>query len=193
MRAAGNNGTRNEGGVQVKLVRRNLSGVAAVVAIFGSGLTAYGAEDYTQWTHACNITLNTSGTGANVATQQLGFPVLVRLTSTTPAFSFGQTMAAGQDIRFSKADGTHIPYQIERFDQTNQLAEIWVKVDVNGNDLHNSSPCTGARLVLRTVRTALPCSTTDSPGYGTWVRPEQGPELTQRETGLMRFPLITPA
>ncbi|HMD68969.1 MAG TPA: DUF2341 domain-containing protein, partial [Chitinivibrionales bacterium] len=118
----------------MKLDRWNLAGVAAFAAMLGSGFAAYGAEDYTQWAHACNITLNTTATGANIATQQLGFPVLVRLTSATPAFSFAQAMAAGQDIRFSKSDGTHIPYQIERFDQANQVGEIWVKVDVNGND-----------------------------------------------------------
>jgi len=72
--------------------------------------------------------------GRNVLTPQAGFPVLVRLTSATTAFSFGQAMAAGQDIRFSTSAGTHIPYQIERFDQGNQLAEIWVKADVNPND-----------------------------------------------------------
>src|SRR5271157_2876192 len=114
--------------------RCNVAAAVIGAIFFGVSLSAYGAEDYTQWAHACNITLNSSATGANVATQQLGFPVLVRLTSTTPAFSFAQTQAGGQDIRFSKADGTHIPYQIERFDQTNQVAEIWVKADVNGND-----------------------------------------------------------
>ena len=121
-------------GMQVKMDRCNAAAVVVGAIFFGWSLSAYGAEDYTQWAHACNITLNTTATGANIATQQVGFPVLVRLTSTTPAFSFAQAQTGGQDIRFSKADGTHIPYQIERFDQTNQVAEIWVKADVNGND-----------------------------------------------------------
>ncbi|HMD68776.1 MAG TPA: DUF2341 domain-containing protein, partial [Chitinivibrionales bacterium] len=119
---------------KMRIRRWRSASVAVFLGIIGWNFAAYGAEDYTQWAHACNITLNSSATGANVATQQLGFPVLVRLTSATPAFSFAQAMTAGQDIRFSKSDGTHLPYQIERFDQANQLAEVWVKADVNGND-----------------------------------------------------------
>src|SRR5271157_2685701 len=119
---------------KMRIRRWRSASVAVFFGIIGWNFAAYGAEDYTQWAHACNITLNSSATGANVATQQLGFPVLVRLTSATPAFSFAQAMTAGQDIRFSKSDGTHLPYQIERFDQANQLAEVWVKADVNGND-----------------------------------------------------------
>jgi len=57
----------------------------------------------------------------------------VRLTSSN--FDFNQARDSGQDIRFSKADGKRLPYQIERWDKGNTKAEIWVRVDtVFGNN-----------------------------------------------------------
>lgn len=90
------------------------------------------ADDYSQWSYAAKVMLNTSSGGANVAGNQTGFPVLIRLTSAN--FKFTQSFS-GKDIRFTKSDGiTHIPYQIERWDNTKNLAEIWVKTDVTGNN-----------------------------------------------------------
>ncbi len=90
-------------------------------------------DDYSEWKYSKNIVLNTSPTGANVATPQADFPVLVRLTSGT--FNFSQAQDSGQDIRFAKSNGAHLKYQIERWDRSNQLAEIWVRVDtVYGNN-----------------------------------------------------------
>ena len=90
-------------------------------------------DDYSQWTYSKNIYLNTTSSGANVATNQMGFPALVRLTSAT--FNFLQAQDSGQDIRFSKSNGTHLAYQVERWDRSNQLAEIWVRADtVYGNN-----------------------------------------------------------
>ncbi len=110
-----------------------VAAAAAVCFCIGAGsLAAYG-DDYTTWANSCKIVLNTSATGANVATNQTGFPVLVRLTKSN--FSFSQAMSGGKDVRFSKSNGAHIPYQIERWDSTNGLAEIWVKADtVYGNN-----------------------------------------------------------
>ena len=111
----------------------------AVVLFLAAGgyisiVSAQTPDNYANWKYNTNVILNTKGSGANITTAQAGFPVLVRLTATTPTFSFTQALSGGQDIRFSKADGTHIPYQIERWNSTNQIAEIWVKVDVNGSD-----------------------------------------------------------
>jgi PKD repeat protein len=120
--------------------RRQLKvhGLYPMVAIACLGVIAGAAptlavEDYSQWANESEITLNTSATGANVAAAQAGFPVLIRLTSANTAFSFAGAMSHGEDIRFEKS-GIHLPYQIERWDQAGQVAEIWVKVDVNGND-----------------------------------------------------------
>ena len=69
------------------------------------------------------------------------YPLLIKLTSSN--FDFTQstsdissvpagtnyTGTGGADIRFTRADGvTDLPYQIERWNSTSQLAEIWVLV-----------------------------------------------------------------
>ncbi len=95
--------------------------------------TTVDAEDYAQWTYSKNINMNTSVTGANITSDQYYFPVLVRLTSGN--FNFSQAQDTGMDIRFAKSNGTHLYYQIERWDRANQLAEVWVRIDtVFGNN-----------------------------------------------------------
>ncbi len=95
-----------------------------------SSQTLVNFEDYTTWGFSRNITINTSGI---TTTNCVGFPMLVRLTSST--FDFNQARDSGQDIRFSKSNGVRLPYQIERWNKGSSLAEIWVKVDtVYGNN-----------------------------------------------------------
>lgn len=85
------------------------------------------------WTYFRNINLNTTASGANIAGSVYGFPVLVRLTSSN--FNFSQAKAQGDDIRFAKANNSQLAFEIERWDASAQVAEIWVKVDtVFGND-----------------------------------------------------------
>jgi len=85
------------------------------------------------WKHALRIGLNTASSGANVSETETGFPVLVRLTQSD--IDFSQVQTSGADIRFTKANGTSLPYEIERWDPVNKLAEVWVKVDtILGND-----------------------------------------------------------
>ncbi len=106
--------------------------VAGVMAMNGSAFAAN--DNYANWTYAKNIVLNTTnaGGGANIASSPTGFPVLIHLS--TSNFTFSQAQSGGQDIRFSNSSNTHIPYQIERWDNTNSLADIWVRVDVLGNN-----------------------------------------------------------
>lgn len=86
-----------------------------------------------QWRFSKTMILNTSITGANVTGTVLDFPVLIRFNSEN--FDFSQAEADGADIRFSKADNTSIPYEIERWDAAHQQAEIWVNIDtIHGND-----------------------------------------------------------
>ena len=90
-------------------------------------------DDYAEWSTYRNVTLNTSPAGANVAGNNLDFPVLVRLNAND--FDFTNAQDTGQDIRFAKSNGAHLAYQIERWDRGNQLAELWVRVDtVYGNN-----------------------------------------------------------
>ena len=85
--------------------------------------------------------LNTTATGADVAENVYAFPLLVRLASDTLSnpgsipFDFGQARDSGQDLRFSKHDGTQLSYEIEQWDSAGGEAAVWVRVDtVFGND-----------------------------------------------------------
>ncbi|MBN2037748.1 MAG: DUF2341 domain-containing protein [Chitinispirillaceae bacterium] len=92
-----------------------------------------GQEDYTTWSDVQRIVVNTSasGMGANVTETVTAIPILVRLHPGN--FSgFDRTQPKGADIRFAKADGTPLPYQIERWADganNNDTAEIWVRLD----------------------------------------------------------------
>ncbi|MEO6098391.1 MAG: DUF2341 domain-containing protein [Fibrobacteria bacterium] len=78
------------------------------------------------------FTFNTTSSGANVAGNVTDFPLLLRFTDAT---LIDATVSAGEDIRFLDGDGvTWLDYQIERWDQTNDVGEIWVKIpQVDGN------------------------------------------------------------
>jgi hypothetical protein len=102
--------------------------------IFGMIQLSAAQENYLTWNYCKNITLNTSATGSNVAGNNYNFQILIRLTSTN-ADIFNSAMSNGEDIRFSRADGSPLAYDIERWDNVNKLAEIWVQVDtVLGNN-----------------------------------------------------------
>jgi flagellar hook assembly protein FlgD len=87
---------------------------------------------YSAWSGHRTIVLNTSATGANVASTVTNFPVLVRLGTAEAAIIAAAN--GGNSIRFSKAnDATALPYEIESWSPT--AAAIWVKVDtVKGNN-----------------------------------------------------------
>ena len=89
--------------------------------------------DITPWKYSKRLYLNTSLGGANVGHDVYNFPVLLRLT--TSNFDFSQTNSDGGDVRFTKSNGAPLPYEIERWDPTAGLAEVWVRVDtVFGSD-----------------------------------------------------------
>lgn len=83
------------------------------------------------WNHSRTIPLNTLAMG--IPDQVTDFPLLVRLDSHN--FDFSQAQLDGRDLRFSRADGATVPFQIERWDAAARRAEIWARVDtVRGND-----------------------------------------------------------
>ncbi|MBF0431260.1 MAG: DUF2341 domain-containing protein [Fibrobacteria bacterium] len=89
-------------------------------------------EAYSNWDHQMPVYLNTTSTGADIASNISDFPVLIRLNNKN--FSFLDTRPNGEDIRFAKSDGTPMHYEIERWDATIDSVEIWVLVDtVYGN------------------------------------------------------------
>lgn len=96
-------------------------------------LSTFAAEDYSHWLHTRKIQINTSATGADVADTLTGFPLLVRLNDSN--FDFAAANPRGMDIRFANDKGTHLHFEIERWDAVLKRAEIWVRVDtVFGNN-----------------------------------------------------------
>ncbi len=90
---------------------------------------AYGQpEDYNDWSFSEDLYLNTTVTGANVSGDVLNFPLLIRLDSNN--FNFSEAKSDGTDIRFAKSDGSHLSFELERWDNSNELAEFWVLCDV---------------------------------------------------------------
>ncbi|HAO99861.1 MAG TPA: hypothetical protein DCQ83_07430, partial [Fibrobacteres bacterium] len=90
------------------------------------------AENYAVgWANSTSLTLNTNNiVGTNVTTAQVGFPVLIRLTSAHRAVFQQSLVAGGGDLRFSR-NGKNLPYQIERWSaiSSDTSAAIWVSVD----------------------------------------------------------------
>lgn len=77
-------------------------------------------------------TFDTTVSGANVSGNVTDFPVLLSITD---AGIIDSTQSGAPDIRFVDADGvTELPYEIERWDQSANRAEVWVLVpQVDGN------------------------------------------------------------
>jgi hypothetical protein len=107
-----------------------------------TGLAGLGfaQENYsTAWSGHKNVIVNTSPVqgGASVAGNVLNFPVLVRLGAADSNI-FKQSLAAGADLRFTKANNTtRLSHQVEAWNGAGRSAAIWVLMDtVYGN--HNA-------------------------------------------------------
>jgi hypothetical protein len=93
--------------------------------------------EYVEWKFSKKLVLNTTASGADVVGNVMNFPALVRLTNSN--FKFSEAKSGGEDIRFTKSDGSPLSFEIERWDASQGSAEIWVKVDtVYGNDSTHS-------------------------------------------------------
>ncbi len=103
------------------------------------------------------IKMDTTAAGAGVMASVTKYPVAVVLNAQN--FDFSQAKASGEDIRFTKMDGTTLlPFNIEAWDKAAQTAAIWVKLDeVKGNDnaqsflMHWGNPEAGSASDPKTV------------------------------------------
>jgi len=81
-----------------------------------------------EWTFRKEITLDSSATGANIAGNAADVPVLIRLHLGNFGY-FADTKPDGSDLRFVAGDDkTPLKYHVERYDPTNNLAFVWVKI-----------------------------------------------------------------
>jgi len=81
-------------------------------------------KSYDEWLYSTEIELDTTSDGANVSEDLTSFPMLLRLNQEN--FDFSQSKIDGSDIRFSTIDSSPLYYEIERWDNTNKRAEIWI-------------------------------------------------------------------
>ncbi len=66
--------------------------------------------------------------GYTGSTPLADFPVLVRLSATSPSgFDYADCASDGSDIRFSDEDGNLIPHEIDTWDTTGESL-VWVKL-----------------------------------------------------------------
>ncbi len=78
------------------------------------------------WSYSSKVYVNTTATGANITSDVANFPMLIRLTQGN--FDFSQARNDGGDLRFADSTGALLPYELDRFDATNKVAEVWVLI-----------------------------------------------------------------
>ena len=102
--------------------------MTSMLAVLALLQTAF--AQYQDWQHAGSLYILTTPEGANLpaSASEQGFPLLVRLNKDW--FDFSQAKAKGEDIRFARADGTSLAYQIEEWDAAAGTASIWVRIPV---------------------------------------------------------------
>ena len=80
------------------------------------------------WNFRKEITFDLTPSGANVPGTPTDVPILVRLHLGNFAY-FNDTKPDGSDLRFVASDDkTPLKFHIERYDPTNQIAYVWVRV-----------------------------------------------------------------
>ncbi len=91
-------------------------------------LMAQAAWWHDDWSFRKEITLDLSAAGANIAASPADVPVLIRLHLGNFGY-FADTKPDGSDLRFVAGDDkTPLKFHLERYDATNNLAFVWVKV-----------------------------------------------------------------
>ncbi len=79
------------------------------------------------WLHSARLKIDAARIPGGLTEALAGYPLLVRLGASN--FDFTQARGGGEDIRFTRADGTRLPHQIEMWDAAGKTAAIWVRLD----------------------------------------------------------------
>ncbi len=96
----------------------------ALVLICKNDFTVNASDSWfnSSWDYRKQITIDNS-----LQTETLSdFPLLVQLNSSN--FDFSKAKTNGEDIRFVTLSGLVLSYEIEKWDDANDLASIWVKI-----------------------------------------------------------------
>jgi hypothetical protein len=91
-----------------------------------NSILSYANSALGTWPYSAKVYINTTASGADVAGDVSNFPLLVRLTQGN--FDFAQAKSDGGDLRFADSAGALLPYELERFDAANKVAEAWVLI-----------------------------------------------------------------
>jgi hypothetical protein len=114
------------------------------------GQSAGTSITYASWTYHKPLNINTTSTGANVATTQSNFPICVHINASSwPTDAevnhfFDATNSNGKRVRFYASDQTtYLPYEVEYYSDTDNPdtseAVYWVKVGtVTGNNANDN-------------------------------------------------------
>jgi biopolymer transport protein ExbB len=101
---------------------------AALLFLLCLPATSQAAWWNNDWNFRKEITFDLTPAGANVPGTPLDVPVLIRLHLGNFGY-FNDTKPDGSDLRFVASDDkTPLKFHIERYDPTNQIAFIWVRV-----------------------------------------------------------------
>lgn len=79
------------------------------------------------WSGSGNLRVNTTSSGAGVASPLPDFPILVRFNKDN--FDFARARSGGQDLRFYLPSGKFLPHEVARWDSSAGTAEAWVRLD----------------------------------------------------------------
>jgi hypothetical protein len=93
----------------------------AMLTVLGAPIVLADPTNY----NAMQITFS----GYTNGTSLTNFPVLVRLSTNLPGFSYAQFASPGDgaDLRFTSTNGTALPFQIDQWNPTGE-SQIWVQV-----------------------------------------------------------------
>lgn len=101
--------------------------LAGLASVFPSPFNADERHSATLW-----ILTTPNGASLPMGAVVEGFPLLVRLDGGT--FRFDEARPDGADLRFTLADGTPLPHQLEEWDSSGRTASVWVRIPkIEGN------------------------------------------------------------
>lgn len=107
-------------------MRKLIAGLALLLpTLLPTTSHAWWSDD---WNYRKELTLDLSQAGANIAASTGDVPVLIRLHIGNFGY-FADTNPDGADFRVIAGDDkTPLKFHVERFDATNQMAFIWVRI-----------------------------------------------------------------